>query len=121
MQKFLFTLIIFILPTSLFASMPDGLLGYKLGMTCKNIVKNDDRKIEIYCTKTTKKIAQITVSFKSISYEEILKKIIRTNKIQPSEQIINEKVLGCHTELFKILGLNQNSDTKDYSFTGYTK
>ena len=100
-------------------------------MTCKQVrqvIKYDDKEIKIYCTVTTKKIAEIRIQFKTISYEDILRKTISTINNQPTEQISNKKKLGCEISKYFQNFVSKYKkekhsaiDHKKYHFTGYTE
>ena len=120
-KLFLILLLSIIHSYSSFASMPDGLYGYKLGMPCKKITQTDDKQISFWCTGTTKKIAEIHVSFKTISYEDLLKKTIKTINSEPTKQIPNKKVLGCDMTLLNIAGIETEPDPDKHHFIGYSE
>jgi hypothetical protein len=117
------TIFITMIVSSSFAGMPTKLFGYKLGGPCtkdESLIE-DDREVHIVCATTIKQIASITVSFKSISYQDIYETTVKNIGSQPTKRTPNRKETGClilNPIKQEILGKQKTTDPNHYHFTG---
>ena len=119
-MMFISTLIIS--PTAL-AEMPDSLFGYKIGDYCEKdtIINGTDADVVLRCASTINKIASITVKFRSVSYEELLKRTTEIIGSGPTTQTENKKQTGCiilNPLKQDLLGKQKTNDPKKSHFTG---
>lgn len=117
---FISTLIIS--PTVL-AKMPDSLFGHKLGDVCDTSTTTDDKEneVRVLCTSTTKRIAGISIKFRSVSYEELLKRTTEIIGSPPTTQTENKQQTGCiilNPLKQELLGKEKTNDPNQSHFTG---